>query len=193
MTRRTARRPTALTEEVEKRLLEAIRGGVLLTHAAIYAGVAPSTFHGRVARGEAERERLDAGGAPDPRERPFLELLENVTRARADAAVPNFALLQKAAQGGYVVKETTRTYVDEAGRRVTERTKTYADLDWRAAAKLLELSFPREFGRHMQLEVSGRDSGPLQVQGWNRPGALGRPASGPPRARRAQRLRPTRP
>lgn len=60
------------------------------------------------------------------------EFAERATRARHQAAIRNLALIQKAAPE-----------------------------DWRAAAKFLELTFPDDFGR--RIEVTGAAGGPVKV------------------------------
>lgn len=67
------------------------------------------------------------------------EFCEKATRARHDAAIRNLALIQVASKK-----------------------------DWRAAAKFLELTFPDDFGR--RIEVSGPSGGPVEVKHEVEPG-----------------------
>lgn len=166
MSRRLPRRPgrrSALTPDVESRLLDAVTGGVPLVQAAAFAGVHPSTFHRWMQRAEEEQARRDAGLPPADAETPFVQLAEKVTRARATAAVRSVAVLQKAAQGGYKTRERTRTFRDADGRRVTETEVDYAPPEWRASAWLLERSY-REFSKAHAVELAGPGGGPLQVE-----------------------------
>lgn len=160
---------------VQARLLEAIRGGSPLGQAAVYAGVAERTLYRTLARGDEADARAEDGEQLDPDDEACRELLTKVKEARAAVAVRNVALLQKAAQGGYVLEETTRVYTDESGRQVRETTTKQAPPEWRAALALLERSFPRDFGRGaQQLEVI---TPPPDADGApGRPGAGGGPS-----------------
>lgn len=139
-TRRTAAvaigRPTALTPEVRRTVVQAIRGGVYAHVAAQHAGIAPSTYYGWMARGRAERDRLLAmieegedRPAPLDSERPFLEFLEAVSRADAEAEI------------------------------VATLKVRQAD-DWRAAAWYLERRHPDRYGRRSQVEIGGIEGAP---------------------------------
>lgn len=127
-------RPTSLTPDVQARIVEALAGGNYAETAAAYAGIAPSTYHAWVTRGELEQARVDAGEEPSPSEAPFLEFLEAVKSARSKAEVRNVALIQQAA------RET-----------------------WQAAAWWLERTRPKDWGRRVQTEVVGADGGAVQV------------------------------
>jgi hypothetical protein len=160
-------RPSALTPEVERRLLDAIAAGVPIVHAAVHAGIGPTTFGRWMRRGEEEEARVEEdGGAPDPIEAPYRELWHRVRHARAQVAVQNVSVVQRAAEGGYVLKERTRRYKDPgSGQVVTETETDYAPPEWKASAWLLEKSFHREFGRAAaQVEVIGDGGGPVQVE-----------------------------
>jgi hypothetical protein len=91
------------------------------------------------------------------------EIWEEVSRARAEVAVRGVALIQRVAAGGAVVKETTRRYRDGNGQMVTETEKTFAPPDARPMQWLLERTHRQEFGRASQVEVTGADGGPVQV------------------------------
>lgn len=132
------------------RLLDAIRGGSPLGQAAVYAGVTERTLYRTLARGDDADVRADEGAELDDDDRACLELFRAVKEARAQVAVRNVALLQKAAAGGYTVEETTRTYTDDRGQQVVERTVKQAPVEWRAALALLERSFPKDFARGAQ-------------------------------------------
>jgi hypothetical protein len=71
-------------------------------------------------------------------------------------------LVQKAAAGGYVLKETTRRFRGPTGWE-TETERTYAAPDWRAAGWVLERTYGPEFRRLTQVELSGPHGGPVQV------------------------------
>jgi transposase-like protein len=82
-------RPTKLTDDVQKRVLDALRSGNYMETAARYAGIDESTLHRWIARGKE-----------DDAEEPYREFCKSVERARAEAEVRNLHLIQSAAQGG---------------------------------------------------------------------------------------------
>ena len=130
--------------EIRRRLLDAVQNGVPLTQAALYAGVGQRSFFRWMARGEAAQARLDDPDDPEPLtadEETLRQFWTEVRHRRSQVAVRNVALVQKAAQGGYVRREKKRRYKDDSGRWVTETDTEYADVDWRAAKFLLDTSF----------------------------------------------------
>ena len=81
-------RPTKLTDEVEERILSAIRAGVSMAGAAEYAGIDAATFHRWMQWGDREgTERADA------RCRAFRA---QVHQARAEAEVRDVTNIAKA-------------------------------------------------------------------------------------------------
>lgn len=136
--------------ELQARLLDAVRGGAPLVHAAVYAGVTERTLHRTLRRGDDAEARADDGEQLNEDDRACLELYRRVKEARAQVAIRNLALVGQAAAGGYTVEEKVRTYTDESGRKVREVTTKTAPVEWRAALALLERSFPRDFARGAQ-------------------------------------------
>lgn len=170
MSRRTTRRPgprLAITDEGRTRLLNAIRAGTPVTYAAQYAGIGASTLHRYLARGEDAALRAEAGEQVTADDAVMREIWEEVTRARAEAAVRGVALLQRVAAGGAVLKETTRRYRDPGtGQLVTETERTFSPPDAKPMQWLLERTHRQEFGRaSQQVELTGADGGPVQVEG----------------------------
>ena len=81
-------RPIKLTSDVQEEICRATRIGAKREIAARAAGISESTFYGWVARGKAERERLQRPRTrPRKRETPFLEFLEALERAEAKGEV----------------------------------------------------------------------------------------------------------
>src|SRR5436190_9865073 len=81
-------RPSKLTDEVEAKILRAIRAGNDMTVAARYAGVHPSTFHAWMRQGDPQgADRRHA------RQRRFRE---NVEQARAESEVHSVTVIAKA-------------------------------------------------------------------------------------------------
>lgn len=169
MSRRLARRPgrpLALTDEGRTRMLNAVRAGTPINYAADYAGVGQRTLYRYLARGEDADIRAEAGEQLTAEDESLRQLWQEVTRARADAAVRGVAHLQTVARGGAVLKETTRRYRDPAtGQVVTETEKTFSPPDARPMQWLLERSYRDGFGKAaQQLEVTGAGGGAVQVE-----------------------------
>ncbi|MFD7450349.1 hypothetical protein [Kitasatospora sp. NPDC059827] len=165
MSSRRGRRP-ALDPEVEKRLLDAVRAGVPVSDAAPMAGVHPSTVYRWLERGEQEQQRREAGLRVRAGERPFCEFRDRFTRARSEGKAQLVLLVRKAATGGHVVRERTRTVRDpETGERVVQVERDFAQPDWRAAQFLLACLAPETFGRAAQarIELAPAGGGELPV------------------------------
>lgn len=162
MPRRRPRRrgqPLALgNEETEKRLLDAVRGGVPLNHAATYAGIGQRTLYRTLARGEDAAHRLEDGEKISRDDEICHEVWAKVARARSEVAVRNVALVQRAAQGGALTRRTTRTMRDGS----QEVSEEFAAPDHRAAVFLLKM-FP-EFRAPDELQVTGAGGGPVRVE-----------------------------
>lgn len=158
-------RPTLLTEDVEERLLAAVRVGSPVELSCQHAGISPSVFYKWMKLGREEHEAIADGEEPTEDYAAHLALFEGVTKARADAAVRNVTHVQKSAAGGYVTEEVTRKYRDpETGKIIEETTVKRASPDWRAAAWYLERSHQAHFSKAAeQVEVTGEGGGPVQV------------------------------
>jgi hypothetical protein len=171
MPRRTPRgpgRPSKLLDpQIVKTLVEALRLGVPVSIACQGSGVSESAFYGWMQRGWAEQEeRTNPDYVPNPDEQPHLDLFLTVTKARSEAAMRNVGLIQKAAQGGAVIEETTKKYRDHSGEQVEEKTLKRTGPDWRAAAWYLERAHRSEFAKGAeQVEISGPGGGPVSISG----------------------------
>lgn len=107
---------------VGEAIVRSIRIGAFLEDAAEAAGVASSTVHSWIARGKEH-----AGGDVPAREQPYVEFLDEVTRARAASVVFNLALVRRAAAK-----------------------------DWRAGQWLLSVLRPERYSKsRIELEHSG--------------------------------------
>lgn len=159
-------RPSRLTPDIEKALIDALKGGVPLKYAAQYAGIGYRTVGRWMVRGEEADLAHDAGEPVPSEEVPYWRFWQAVQDARSASVVRNVALIQKAAQGGYVRKERIRRYRDpDTGQMVTETDREYADVQWRAAQWYLQQAFPAEFRLEaQQVEVSGPGGGPVRVE-----------------------------
>lgn len=126
---------TKLTEEVQARIVEALKHGNYQDAAAAYAGISEATFHNWMARGREEARRLADGEKANSKETIFLEFFEAVEKARSEAEVRNVMYIQRAAQDG----------------------------TWQAAAWFLERSYPRKWGRKDRHEHVGDNGEPIRV------------------------------
>jgi hypothetical protein len=137
--KKTAGRPTALLEEIkEQTLLDYIRIGTPVRKAVTASGIAEKTFYNWMARGMAERERqsLVPNAKDIPTEVIFLQFLQRVEQARAEAITKKVAVIAKAGNDG----------------------------DWRAAAWYLERQVPEDFGKTDRFEIGGTNGEAIRVQ-----------------------------
>jgi len=71
----------------------------------------------------------------------YLDFLDTIERARAVAEIRNVQIIQAAAQGDGSEQEP----------------------DWRAASWFLERAYPRKWGKHERVELSGSEGGPIDI------------------------------
>lgn len=176
MTRRTPRqgRPTALTPEVQKRIVDMLRAGAPAAHAAVAAGIHRASYFLWMARGQDAADARQDGQPVPPRERRYVDFYDAAERARAEARVRAVANIQKVAQGGFVVRETVRRYRNADGQLVTETDKVYAPPDWRAAGWYLERADREHWSKTNEVQLTGRDGGPIEVGVADYEGLAGR-------------------
>ena len=108
-------RPTKFTPDVRTRIIAAIRNGNTYEASANYGGICYSLLREWIVRGE-EDESGD-----------FLEFVEAVKKAEAEAEVESVALIRRSAQDG----------------------------QWQAAAWFLERRKPSDWGRKDRHEIGG--------------------------------------
>lgn len=132
--------PDGLTEDTHELIVQAIRNGAYLVHAAGFAGIHPETLRRWVRNGEGpEPERAAYSSAHQHRKarnfhRRCTELCGAIERAEAHFVLAQLQLIRELA---------------------LERR------NWRAAAWLLERRFPDLFS--LRTEVTGADGGPIEV------------------------------
>ena len=134
-----AGRKTALLDvSKEQTLLDYIRIGTPVRKAVTASGIAEKTFYNWMARGLAERERqaLVPNSKDNPTEVIFLQFLQRVEQARAEAIAKKIAVIAKSGNEG----------------------------DWRAAAWWLERQVPDEFGKTDRFEIGGTNGEAIKVQ-----------------------------
>ena len=119
-------RKSKLTPETQEAVCKAIRDGNYNHIAAAYAGIGESTFYLWMSLGERARSGK------------YLEFLEAVKKAEADAEVRTVALIETAAHE-----------------------------NWQAAAWWLERKHNERWGRKERQEITGAEGGPLQVVTWS--------------------------
>ena len=68
-------RPTKLTDDVQFRIVAALRAGNYADAAASSGGIAKATYYDWLTRGRAELEHREEGGRPRAREQPYVEFL----------------------------------------------------------------------------------------------------------------------
>lgn len=137
-TRKKVGRHTLLTPDLQEKIVELIRLGNYAEDAAGASGISRSTFFGWIVRGRAEQERLRAYPNTPVRadEKPFLEFLNAVEKARDEATARNVAIIQREASKG----------------------------TWQAAAWWLERTRQHTFGRKERVEMTGEGGAPLRIQ-----------------------------
>jgi len=136
---KTAGRKTVLLDVVkEQTLLDYIRIGTPVRKAVTASGIAEKTFYNWMSRGLAERERqaLLPNAKNSPTEVVFLQFLQRVEQARAEAIMKKVAVIAKSGNDG----------------------------DWRAAAWWLERQVPEEFGKTDKIEIGGTNGEAIKIQ-----------------------------
>ena len=137
--KKSAGRKTALLDVTkEQSLLDYIRIGTPVRKAVTASGIAEKTFYNWMSRGLAERERLSISmtAKSNPTEVVFLQFLQRVEQARAEAIAKKVAVIAKSGNDG----------------------------DWRAAAWWLERQVPEEFGKTEKFEIGGNNGDPIKIQ-----------------------------
>lgn len=137
MVKKTAGRLSALTPDLQDRIVELIRLGNYASDASGACGISKATFFNWLARGkdERERQRLLPDSKPLTTEVKFLEFLDAVEKARDEATVRNVSIIQRAGHDG----------------------------TWQAAAWWLERTRQDTYGRKERLEVTGQDGEGIKV------------------------------
>lgn len=118
-------------------IVDLIRAGMRPSMAAQAAGIAKSTISGWIKRGSEEQWRIEQGEEASDLEKPYLEFVQNMMKAEAEA------------QAGLVV-----SWFREARQG-----------DWKAAQAFLAKRWPDEWGdsNTMKVEVSGLGGGAIQA------------------------------
>lgn len=126
-----------LDDTKREELLNLIVLGLPVNKAVAMIGIAESTFYNWMSRGMVERDRLATipDAKPKPEEKIYLEFLESLTRARAEAIAKKVAVISSAASQG----------------------------DWKASAWWLERQVPEDFGKVDKQEVMSHSVSEVKV------------------------------
>ena len=127
-------RPHGCTPDVIKKIAEAVGAGNAIEVAAVYAGISPATFYNWQARGKAEQQkRARSGYSPNADEAIFLEFLETIQKAEADAEVRNVAIIQQAARKSWQAAAwfSERKHHDRWGRKDRQQQEQSGELTLR--------------------------------------------------------------
>ncbi len=149
-------RSTKLTEQLQTRIIEALRSGMTEESAARTAGISPASYWAWKRRAE---EALAAGDESES-EQKYIAFRDAVARAWDEA---HLVLAASVRQAGVPHDVTTTTEVHRPDGRIEVTTKTVREHDWRAAAWILERRHPQEWAKVQQVELTGADGGPLLV------------------------------
>ena len=123
--KRPVGRQTSLTPEMQALVCQAIRSGNTARTSVAFAGIPEKTFYYWLERG---RE----GGKANER---YVQFMQAVEKARADAVVRNVAIIQKKAS------ET-----------------------WQAAAWWLERRHPKDWARTEKTQLTGADGSSVEIK-----------------------------
>lgn len=156
--------PRALTETTYKRIVDAMRSGAFLHHAADYAGVSTTAVEKWQRRGRAERDRLERDGWDSDELMDAVEDLEAAVTVAAQAGNDVEHLTAQVAEITAVVDPLELVYVRfvraiqrargaAVVRNVTVIQNAATD-SWQAAAWYLERTQSRDFGRRDAMAVA---------------------------------------
>lgn len=139
-------RTTDLVPSVQERIVAALRDGNYAVTACHLSGVPESTYYAWLERGKAG-------------ESPFVEFLEAVGAAQAEAEQKALAVIHKAANGW--TEKTTEEGIGVNGP--ISKTRERDMFDWRAASWYLERKHAKRWGTKIAIET--KDSSPHGIRG----------------------------
>lgn len=148
-------RPSALTPERHRIIIEALTQGMFVETAATLAGINPATLYRWLQQGNTETPtNPDTGEQIDDGNGPFRDFREAVAHARASAEQQAVASLWEVAAGGALIEESVRyvpgTRDQDAGEIVS---KKYTPPDAKPMMFLLERMFAARWGRRETLAI----------------------------------------
>jgi len=141
-------RPTKLTAEVQRLVMEALQAGNYMEASAAFAGVSKSVLYDWLKAGRAAKTHRKQTRAAD-----FLDAVE---KTMAIAEVRGVELVTRAGEG-------TPAVLNPQGQVVTPGIPP----QWQAMAWRLERKYPDRWGRRQRLDIATPDEGsagrPLRV------------------------------
>lgn len=156
--RRTGRPPKPLDADKRNRFILALKGLNYIDTAAAFAGIPKSTLYWWMQRAHESERDPDTGAAKNPKEQGYVEFLDDVEKALAEAEVRALGLIDRAAAGGPISWE-----VRDPDGTLRETIRNVYAPQWQAAAWRLERRLPEKYSRTDRYEVSGRDGKPVEV------------------------------
>lgn len=169
-------RPTKLTPELQKDILDRLRAGSTIKSTCDSVGIGESTYYQWVDIGNAYLDGQDHDRMPrlvKDREA-FAEFAEEATRAQAEGMITAAIRFKQGMEPSESVSETTKTMTEtrldkngtpyEYTKRETTRTITKHPGDWRAAMEYLARRDPDNWARQkIQHDIGNADGKPFEV------------------------------
>ena len=128
------RRPLVLQPEIRQAILDALNAGNYMETAAEYAGIHKSVLFDWLKWGREAKAQMEAGDPVRANGQAYASFADEVEKAMARVEVQSLAVIRRAGME-----------------------------NWQAMAWFLERTRPRKFGRLERKEISGPESGPVQM------------------------------
>lgn len=128
-------RPTKLTPNIEKIIIECIGLGLSYRKTAAAAGITRQTLRNYVKRGEKAKSGK------------YFIFFNRLQKAETEGERVNFQKIRDAAVGGQEIKHTKEIF---HGNKIVKEISTTQQSapDWRAASWILERRHPERYGRY---------------------------------------------
>lgn len=148
---------------VEERILDEIRHGSFIDAAAGAAGIERSTFYDWLKDGASAHQKQARGVRLTASERRYATFASAVYEAEHDAETREVGGIYRLGVGGGSVTETT-TVTDPDGKETVRVTVKELPPNLQAMAWHAERRWAAKWNRRQQIEVSGPEGGPIQVE-----------------------------
>ena len=112
-------------ERVSETILSLVKAGVPPLRAAEACDVGRGAYYDWIRRGRREKDRIENGEEPDPKEAPYMEFMDGIIKAESESMSTLVLSWFKEARGG----------------------------DWKAAERFLAKRFPQEWGDNNTVKV----------------------------------------
>lgn len=93
-------RHTKLNKKIQDEICKYIRAGCYVETAAAMAGISKQSYYNWFKRGAREQERREQGKEADKKETVYVNFLDAVNKAMAEAELFDLTVINKAAQAG---------------------------------------------------------------------------------------------